>query len=89
MARRTKTEWCELIEQQKASGLSAAEFCCRNSIKDKCFSTQKQKLKGSTGNFVRVAAPAARPSPVATNGIKVRVVELEIPGEAVGAILGF
>jgi hypothetical protein len=87
MTRRTKNEWCELIEQQKASSLSVAEFCRRNSINDKYFSTQKKKLKKSTGNFVRVAAPAARPTPVATDGIKVRVVELKIPSEAVGETL--
>jgi hypothetical protein len=87
MTRRTKNEWCELIEQQKSSGLSAAEFCRRNSINDKYFSTQKQKLKKLAGNLVRIAAPAARPVPVSTNGIKVRVVELEIPSEAVGETL--
>ena len=87
MTRRTKNEWCELIEQQKASGLSAAEFCRRNSINDKYFSTQKQKRKKSAGSFVRVATSAVRPAPVATNGIKVRVVELEIPSEAVSETL--
>ena len=87
MTRRTKHEWCGLIEQQKASGLSAAEFCRRNSINDKYFSTLKQKLKKSAGNFARVAVPAARPAPVSTNGIKVRVVELEIPSEAVSETL--
>ena len=74
MMRRTKNEWCELIEQQKASGFSAAEFCRSNSINHKYFTTQKQNPKKPTGNFVRVAAPAARPASVATNGIKVRVV---------------
>ncbi|MFT6101077.1 MAG: hypothetical protein ACJAYF_003639 [Arenicella sp.] len=87
MTRRTKNEWCELIKQQKASGLSAAEFCRRHSINDKYFSTQKQKQKKSAGNFVRIAAPAARPTSVPASGIKVRVVELEIPGEAVGETL--
>lgn len=87
MTRRTNNEWCELIEQQKASGLSAAEFCRRNSINDKYLSTLKQKLKKSADNFVRVAAPAARPTSVPASGIKVRVVELEIPGEAVGETL--
>jgi hypothetical protein len=67
--------------------VSAAVFCRRNSINANYYSTQKQKLKSSAGYFVRVAAPAARPAPVATNGIKVRVVELEIPGEAIGETL--
>lgn len=87
MTRRTKNEWCELIEQQKVSGLSAAEFCRRNSINDKYFSAQKQKLKKPADNFVRIAASAARPVPVSNNGIKVRVVELEIPSEAVSETL--
>lgn len=87
MTRRTKNEWCELIEQQQASGLSAAEFCRRHSINDKYFSTLKQKLKKSAGNFVRVAAPAARPTSFPANGIKVRVVELEVPSKAVGETL--
>ncbi|MFT5562342.1 MAG: hypothetical protein ACI9Z9_002222, partial [Litorivivens sp.] len=77
----------ELIEQQKASGLSAAEFCRRNSINDKCFSTQKRKLKKSAGNFVRAAASAARPTSIPVSGIKVRVVELEIPSAAVSETL--
>jgi hypothetical protein len=87
MTRRTKNEWCELIEQQRTSGLSAVEFCRRHSVNPKYFSTRKQKLKKPAGNFVRVAASAARPVPVSTSGIKVRVVELEIPCEAVSETL--
>jgi len=87
MTRRTKNEWCELIEQQRTSGLSAAEFCRINSINPKYFSTRKQELKKSAGNFVRVAAPGARPAAVASNGITVRVIELEIPSEAVSETL--
>jgi hypothetical protein len=88
MTRRTKSEWYELIEQQKTSGLSAAEFCRRNSVNPKYFSLRKKQLADSRGDFVRVTAPPTRKPHAATNGIKVRILELDIPGEAVGETLG-
>lgn len=87
MARRTQAEWCKLIEQQKESGLTATEFCRLNSVNAKYFSLRKQKLKEMPNNFVRVSSPTARSTPVAATGIKVRVVELEIPGNAVAETL--
>lgn len=87
MTRRTQTEWCELIEQQRVSGLTAAEFCRRNSVNAKYFSLRKQKLKQATGSFVRVSTPATEPSPVAATGVKVRVIELEVSGDAIGESL--
>lgn len=87
MTRRTQAEWCELIEQQRESGLTAAEFCRRNSVNAKYFSLRKQKLKEMPSNFVRVSSPAARPTPVAATGIKVRVIELEIPSNAISESL--
>lgn len=87
MTRRTQADWHELIEQQKESGLSAAEFCRRNSVNAKYFSLRKQKLKQAAGNFVRVSPPVARPSPSVATGIKVRVIELEIPSNAIGESL--
>jgi hypothetical protein len=87
MTRRTQAEWCELIEQQRESGLTAAEFCRRNAVNAKYFSLRKQKLKQEAGSFVRVSPRVSRPSPVAATGIKVRVVELEIPCSAVAETL--
>ena len=87
MTRRTKTEWCELIEEQRTSGLSAAEFCRRNSVNAKYFSVRKKQLGNSHANFVRVAAPAAKQVCASTQGITVRVVEFEIPCEAAGEAL--
>ena len=83
MTRRTQAQWCELIEQQRTSGLSAAEFCRRNSVNAKYFSLRKQKLKQTAGNFVRVSPSVAKPGSVTAAVIKVRVIELEIPGDAI------
>ena len=87
MTRRTQADWHELIEQQRESGLTAAEFCRRNAVNAKYFSLRKQKLK-QAGSFVRVGLPAVRPSAVAATGIKVRVIELEIPSNAIDESLG-
>ncbi len=45
MTRRTEEQWRTLINQQKESGLSAAQFCKEQSINPKYFSTVKYKLK--------------------------------------------
>lgn len=87
MTQRTQAEWCELIKQQRESGLTAAEFCRRNGVNAKYFSLRKQKLKQMPGNFVRVSSPTARPTPLAATGIKVRVIELDIPSDAIGESL--
>jgi len=87
MTRRTQAQWCELIELQRTSGLSAAEFCRRNSVNAKYFSLRKQKLKQTAGNFVRVSPSVTQPSPVAVADIKVRVIELEVPSDAIGESL--
>ena len=87
MTRRTQADWHELIEQQRESGLTAAEFCRRNSVNAKYFSLRKQKLKQGVGGFVRVNTPVARPKPVTTTGIKVRVIELDIPSGAISESL--
>lgn len=87
MTRRTQAEWHELIEQQRESGLTAAEFCRQHSVNAKYFSLRKQKLKQSAGNFVRVSPPLARPRPTVATGIKVRVIELDIPSDAIGESL--
>jgi len=87
MARRSKAQWCELIEQQRVSGLNAAEFCRRNSVNAKYFSLQKRKLDKENGSFVRVAPPAMSSAAVATASIKIRVVELEVPVDTVADTL--
>ena len=87
MTRRTQAEWCELIDQQKESGLTAAEFCRRNAVNAKYFSLRKQKLKEMPSNFVRVNSPVTRSRPVAETGIKVRVIELDIPSDAISESL--
>ena len=87
MTRRTQAQWRELIEQQRESGLTATEFCRRNAVNAKYFSLRKQKLKPA-GSFVRVGAPVVKPSRVAATSIKVRVIELEIPSNAIDESLG-
>ena len=87
MKRRTQAEWHALIQQQKDSGLTAAEFCRQRSVNAKYFSLRKQKLKQVSGNFVRVNTPAARSTPVAATGVKVCVIEVEMPVDALAETL--
>ncbi len=46
--RRTKQQWLELLEQQEASGLSAAKFCREKNISQKRFYYQARLLRQST-----------------------------------------
>jgi len=87
MARRTNAQWSELIEQQQTSGLSAAEFCRRHSVNAKYFSLRKQKLSKSSKQFVQVTAPAVTTMPSVKNAMKVKIIELEIPGDTVSESL--
>jgi len=87
MTRRTQAEWYELIEQQRGSGLTAAEFCRRNAVNAKYFSLRKQKLKQEAVSFVRVSRQVASSTSVAATGVKVRIIELDIPNDAIGESL--
>ena len=87
MTRRTQAQWYELIEQQRESGLTAAEFCRRNAVNAKYFSLRKQKLKQEAVSFVRVSPQVASSTSIAASGVKVRVIELDIPNGAIGESL--
>ena len=87
MTRRTQAQWYELIEQQRESGLTAAEFCRRNAVNAKYFSLRKQKLKQEAVSFVRVSPQVASSTSIAATGVKVRVIELDIPNGAIGESL--
>ncbi len=81
MVRRSKTQWQELIEQQKSSGLSAAEFCRRNSISAKYFSLRKRQLDNDSKPFVKLVPPAGQTGFV-SKVVKLRIIELDLPQES-------
>jgi hypothetical protein len=81
MTRRTKVQWCELIDQQKASGLNAAEFCRRNSVNTKYFSLRKRQLGDASKSFVQVMPSGANQAELRPKIIKLRFVELDLPQE--------
>jgi len=77
--RRSKADWRKLIEDQQSSGLSAAQFCRERSINPKYFSTRKKQLCEFANSFVQVV-PSALPSTAGTP-VKLRIIEVEVPGE--------
>ncbi len=54
MSRRTQAQWQELIQQQRDSGLTAAEFCRQIRQNAKYFSLQKQHLAKLDSPFIAV-----------------------------------
>lgn len=87
MSRRSKAQWRELISQQQSSGLSAAEFCRRESINPKYFSTRKGQLSEATSNFVKVVQSSKAEVDATPNAIKLRVVEIEVPTDCLSDVL--
>ena len=83
MARRTKAQWRALINEQKSSGLIAAEFCRRKGIKAKYFSLRKRQLGSDGEQFVQVVPCASSRAASAEGVIKLRVIELSLPQSAV------
>ena len=76
MLKRTKTQWLELIEQHKLSGLSATEFCRQNRLDRKYFSLRKRELGVVNSSFVKVQAEGSKAE---SNGlINVRLVGLSV-----------
>jgi len=81
MSRRTQKEWRDLIAQQQSSGVSAAQFCRERSINPKYFSTRKKQLASSTNSFVQIA-PSMVPNAIGTAPVKLRIIELDVPRDA-------
>jgi len=83
MTRRTKAQWQKLIDQHTLSGLTAAEFCRRHDVNSKYFSLRKKQLAKPSGQpsnrFVQLSPARADNSPPASNSIKLRVTEVELP----------
>lgn len=75
MIRRSKEQWLSLFQQQKESGLSAAEFCKHHALCDKHFSLRKKQLLA--GNFIPVVVKPQKPkmvsTPEAKTGVQCRV----------------
>jgi len=83
MARRTRVQWRELIEQQQSSGLIAAEFCRQHSINAKYFSLRKQQLSDDKAAFVKVVPATQKSPPLGSSMVNLRVVEFVVPLESV------
>ena len=64
MARRTRPEWLNLIQEYQASGLSQAEFCRRKGLDSKYFSKRRSGLKKAVMPFVAVRCEAPTPMSV-------------------------
>lgn len=86
MARRSKAQWRELIDEQALSGLGAAEFCRLKSINPKYFSTRKRQFELNTNSFLKVVPPEIE-SPPKAKSVKVRAIELEVFSESVDELL--
>jgi hypothetical protein len=79
MARRTKAQWQALIQEQQSSGLIAAEFCRRQGVDAKYFGLRKKQLARVAGEFVKVSAQTNVATSFTSSGIKLRVIEVELP----------
>jgi hypothetical protein len=79
---RTESEWAEIMERQRASGLSQPKFCEREGIAQSTFDRWYNRLGAGkqSGRMVQVALPAEKPTPGA--------VELEFPSGLILRIRG-
>lgn len=68
-----------LIAEQHESGLTAAEYCRQRAVNPKYFSLRKKQLSESDGAFVQVAPSINVPAHSPSSGIKLRVIEVELP----------
>ena len=87
MSRRSKAQWRELITQQQSSGLSAAEFCHRESINPKYFSMRKVLLAETDSAFCEVTPSSIAAVNVTPDKIKLRVIEFDISPDSLSAVL--
>lgn len=86
MARRTKAQWREMIDEQTASGLSAAEFCRLKSVNPKYFSVRKRQFELGTTSFLKVVPPEIQSTPK-VKAVKIRIIEFEVLTESVSELL--
>ena len=87
MSQRSKAQWVELITQQQSSGLSAAEFCRRESINPKYFSMRKGLLTETGSAFCEVTPSSISAVKATPDNIKFRVIEFDISPESLSAVL--
>jgi len=80
-ARRSRSEWLQLVARFRESGLSMSEFCRREGLSPKTFSWWKAKLtptgSAATPSFVEWSMPASNP---AKSDLAVGEMELSFPG---------
>jgi len=57
--------WMQMLQAQKASGLTIKQWCLENQISEHCFYYRQQKLRQSAGEalqqFVEIQQPVAAP----------------------------
>jgi hypothetical protein len=82
MSRRAKAQWRELVTQQLKSGFNAAEFCRCNGVNVKYFRLRKQQVGGTAKSFLQVGPSSASRIAPAAQSIKLRVIEIHLPQEA-------
>ena len=70
----SRKEWERIIAAQKSSGVSAAEWCRKNNLKESQFSYWRRAVKGCTEQtFVPLVPGHAALKVVLSGDIKVRV----------------
>ncbi len=79
---RSESQWRELIERQATTGLTAQQFCERESLSYKSFLRWRSRLRrpapSAAGEFVELTAPPepTAAAPVAERGAGACVMEL-------------
>ena len=87
MIKRSHSQWRALFAEQESSGLSAAEFCRRQSLCPKHFSLRKKQLnwQGSSA-FVQVK-PLTDKVVTLTGEVRVRTVDFCVPADQLSGVL--
>lgn len=85
-------KWREIVERQRASGLTVAAFCRDNRVATSSFFAWKRKLGGRPAVFVEAAVVGMPPATLAMievrlrNGRRVRVFDAGLLAEVVRAL---
>jgi len=87
MVKRSKADWRVLFQEHESSGLTAAEFCRRQSLCPKHFSVRKRQLNWkSSGAFVQVK-PVLNPAKTPESEVSIRIVDMRITTDRLEGVL--
>lgn len=87
MVKRSQSQWGALFAEHESSGLSAAEFCRRQSLCPKHFSVRKRQLGWkSSSSFVQVK-PAISKVVTPESEVRIRVVDVSVPTDRLEGVL--